>query len=79
MLDSVHENYVPHRDRLIFGNEVMDDCFRKSGIVHDIPYTVYPILPMISNHSPIIWEVEFFEGWKPLSPLQLAVEEVMLE
>ncbi|GKF16009.1 hypothetical protein Tco_0057471, partial [Tanacetum coccineum] len=21
--------------------------------------------------------VEFFEGWKPLSPLQLAVEEVM--
>ncbi|GJW84362.1 retrovirus-related pol polyprotein from transposon TNT 1-94 [Tanacetum coccineum] len=24
-------------------------------------------------------EVEFFEGWKPLSPLQLAVEEVMSE
>ncbi|GKB18292.1 hypothetical protein Tco_0395702, partial [Tanacetum coccineum] len=23
--------------------------------------------------------VEFFEGWKPLSPLQLAVEEVMSE
>ncbi|GJS40382.1 hypothetical protein Tco_0565425 [Tanacetum coccineum] len=23
--------------------------------------------------------VEFFEGWKPLSPLQLAIEEVMLE
>ncbi|GKB45466.1 hypothetical protein Tco_0896219, partial [Tanacetum coccineum] len=23
--------------------------------------------------------VEFFEGWKPLSPLQLAMEEVMLE
>ncbi|GJS84906.1 hypothetical protein Tco_0751447 [Tanacetum coccineum] len=24
-------------------------------------------------------EVEFFEGWKPLSPLQLAMEEVMSE
>ncbi|GJV61484.1 hypothetical protein Tco_1467584 [Tanacetum coccineum] len=24
-------------------------------------------------------QVEFFEGWKPLSPLQLAVEEVMSE
>ncbi|GKC05192.1 hypothetical protein Tco_0996802, partial [Tanacetum coccineum] len=23
--------------------------------------------------------VEFFEGWKPLSPLQLAMEEVMSE
>ncbi|GKE14670.1 hypothetical protein Tco_1422247, partial [Tanacetum coccineum] len=23
--------------------------------------------------------VEFFEGWKPLLPLQLAVEEVMSE
>ncbi|GKD98777.1 hypothetical protein Tco_1382674, partial [Tanacetum coccineum] len=23
--------------------------------------------------------VEFFEGWKPLSPLQLAAEEVMSE
>ncbi|GKG41772.1 hypothetical protein Tco_0473523, partial [Tanacetum coccineum] len=23
--------------------------------------------------------VEFFEGWKPMSPLQLAVEEVMSE
>ncbi|GJZ56126.1 hypothetical protein Tco_0611319, partial [Tanacetum coccineum] len=23
--------------------------------------------------------VEFFEGWKPLSPLELAVEEVMSE
>ncbi|GJS16806.1 copia protein [Tanacetum coccineum] len=27
----------------------------------------------------IDYEVEFFEGWKPLSPLQLAVEEVMSE
>ncbi|GJS81985.1 hypothetical protein Tco_0748526 [Tanacetum coccineum] len=42
-------------------------------------YTVYPILPAIPNQSRIIWEVEFFEGWKPLSPLQLAVEEVMSE
>ncbi|GJU89320.1 hypothetical protein Tco_1301743 [Tanacetum coccineum] len=24
-------------------------------------------------------QVEFFEGWKPLSPIQLAVEEVMSE
>ncbi|GKE46579.1 hypothetical protein Tco_1477837 [Tanacetum coccineum] len=24
-------------------------------------------------------KVEFFEGWKPLSPLQLAMEEVMSE
>ncbi|GJR30074.1 zinc finger CCCH domain-containing protein 64 [Tanacetum coccineum] len=42
-------------------------------------YTVYPILPVILNQSRIIWEVEFFEGWKPLSPLQLAMEEVMSE
>ncbi|GJZ32750.1 putative reverse transcriptase domain-containing protein [Tanacetum coccineum] len=42
-------------------------------------YTVYPILLVILNQSRIIWEVEFFEGWKPLSPLQLAVEEVMSE
>ncbi|GJR78265.1 hypothetical protein Tco_0149050 [Tanacetum coccineum] len=42
-------------------------------------YTVYPILPEIPNQSRIIWEVELFEGWKPLSPLQLAVEEVMSE
>ncbi|GKB88476.1 hypothetical protein Tco_0960748, partial [Tanacetum coccineum] len=27
----------------------------------------------------VIAKVEFFEGWKPLSPLQLAVEEVMSE
>ncbi|GJZ86210.1 hypothetical protein Tco_0657820, partial [Tanacetum coccineum] len=40
-------------------------------------YTVYPILPAIPNQSRIIWEVEFFEGWKPLSPLQLAVEEMI--
>ncbi|GKC30730.1 hypothetical protein Tco_1038024 [Tanacetum coccineum] len=40
---------------------------------------VYLILPTIPNQSQIIWEVEFFEGWKPLSPLQLAVEEVMSE
>ncbi|GJX08431.1 hypothetical protein Tco_0196363, partial [Tanacetum coccineum] len=26
-----------------------------------------------------LFGVEFFEGWKPLSPLQLAVEEVMSE
>ncbi|GJY07029.1 hypothetical protein Tco_0374083 [Tanacetum coccineum] len=38
-------------------------------------YAVYPILPVIPNQSRIVWEVEFFEGWKPLSPLQLAVEE----
>ncbi|GJY87695.1 hypothetical protein Tco_0502323 [Tanacetum coccineum] len=40
-------------------------------------YTIYPILTVIPNKSRIIWEVEFFKGWKPLSPLQLAVEEVM--
>ncbi|GJV47195.1 hypothetical protein Tco_1437407 [Tanacetum coccineum] len=42
-------------------------------------YTVYPILPAILNQSRIIWEVEFIEDWKPLSPLQLAMEEVMSE
>ncbi|GJW92016.1 hypothetical protein Tco_0169569 [Tanacetum coccineum] len=42
-------------------------------------YIVYPILPAIPNQSQIIWEVEFFKGWKPLSPLQLAMEEVMSE
>ncbi|GJY22470.1 hypothetical protein Tco_0396128 [Tanacetum coccineum] len=30
----------------------------------------------LSNDIP---QVEFFEGWKPLSPLQSVVEEVMLE
>ncbi|GKC15937.1 retrovirus-related pol polyprotein from transposon TNT 1-94 [Tanacetum coccineum] len=30
-------------------------------------------------HMDLFGPVEFFEGWKPLSPLQLAVEEVMLE
>ncbi|GKB77065.1 hypothetical protein Tco_0943960 [Tanacetum coccineum] len=39
-------------------------------------YTVYPILPAIPNQSQIIWE-NSLDGWKSLSPLQLAVEEVM--
>ncbi|GJV22235.1 hypothetical protein Tco_1371255 [Tanacetum coccineum] len=34
--------------------------------------------PLISNVE-LSGQVEFFEGWKPLSPLQLAVKEVMSE
>ncbi|GJR40334.1 hypothetical protein Tco_1216018 [Tanacetum coccineum] len=46
---------------------------------HEYAYKVYHILPAILNQSQIIWEVDFFEGWKHLSPLQLAVEKVMSE
>ncbi|GJX40127.1 hypothetical protein Tco_0255117 [Tanacetum coccineum] len=42
-------------------------------------YAVYLILPAILNQFQIVWEVEFFKGWKPLSPLQLDVEVVMSE
>ncbi|GJV98327.1 hypothetical protein Tco_1553579 [Tanacetum coccineum] len=33
----------------------------------------------LREDSFLYFRVEFFEGWKPLSPLQLAVEEVMSE
>ncbi|GJV76708.1 hypothetical protein Tco_1508292 [Tanacetum coccineum] len=40
----------------------------------------YPMYDMFGIVDPNMQnEVEFFEGWKPLSPLQLAVEEVMSE
>ncbi|GKA01866.1 hypothetical protein Tco_0674531 [Tanacetum coccineum] len=37
------------------------------------------IQAQLNNVGREIKKVEFFEGWKPLSPLQLAVEEVMSE
>ncbi|GJZ40208.1 hypothetical protein Tco_0586771 [Tanacetum coccineum] len=46
-------------------------------------YRSIQILPVILNHpkstGSYVIQVEFFEGWKPLSPLQLVVEEVMSE
>ncbi|GJS56424.1 retrovirus-related pol polyprotein LINE-1 [Tanacetum coccineum] len=45
--------------------------------------TVYisppPYLALAGLGTVVVVVVEFFEGWKPLSPLQLAVEEVMSE
>ncbi|GJW18259.1 hypothetical protein Tco_0025695 [Tanacetum coccineum] len=35
--------------------------------------------PELHINGEMVYRVEFFEGWKPLLPLQLAVEEVMSE
>ncbi|GJR00485.1 hypothetical protein Tco_0523469 [Tanacetum coccineum] len=48
----------------------------------DGPFVWYSTMVISSIFIPTLGEyivVEFFEGWKPLSPLQLAMEEVMSE
>ncbi|GKB89884.1 retrovirus-related pol polyprotein from transposon TNT 1-94 [Tanacetum coccineum] len=37
------------------------------------------LMYLTSSRPDLVFAVEFFEGWKPLSPLQLVVEEVMSE
>ncbi|GJR07574.1 hypothetical protein Tco_0790226 [Tanacetum coccineum] len=53
ILDSVHEKSVPHRDRLIFRNEVLDDCLCKSRIIDFLlflrVFVVYPELKVFLN------------------------------
>ncbi|GJZ55399.1 retrotransposon gag domain, retroviral aspartyl protease [Tanacetum coccineum] len=51
---------------------------RKQYKLQGIPSTTH-IGVSLHSYSKLVEAREFFEGWKPLSPLQLAVEEVMSE
>ncbi|GJW70241.1 hypothetical protein Tco_0127158 [Tanacetum coccineum] len=46
-----------------------------------VEFSSISLIPLQTSHLGLDRSVlvEFFEGWKPLSPLQLAVEEVMSE
>ncbi|GKA08336.1 hypothetical protein Tco_0687667 [Tanacetum coccineum] len=68
----VHFEEIKVDKTLRFVEEPVDIIDRE---VKSLNRSRIPIVKSIGTRS----EVEFFKGWQPLSPLQLAVEEVMSE
>ncbi|GKA94700.1 ribonuclease H-like domain-containing protein [Tanacetum coccineum] len=69
------------QDQTVLGQTAIGKESLNPFMAGSLPKTISPMIH-ISQEVILLKEertVEFFEGWKPLSPLQLAVEEVMSE